>query len=74
MNNRLQQEQSAQAGHTQQSDTRTTKAFENAEEVIRADREQTAVPDSLGNRIADSLSREPQATAPKSWWQRLFGG
>lgn len=74
MNNRLQQQQTAQADQTQQTGTQAAQSFENAEEVIRADRAQTPVPPALGDRIADSLSREPQAVAPKSWWQRLFGG
>lgn len=74
MNNRLQQQQTSQTDLTQQTGTQTTQAFENAEEIIRADRAQTAVPPALVERIAESLSREPQAVAPKSWWQRLFGG
>ncbi len=74
MNNRLQQQQTAQADQTQQTGTHAAQSFENAEEVIRADRAQTSVPPALGDRIAESLSREPQAVAPKSWWKRLFGG
>jgi len=74
MNNRLQQQQTSQTDLTQQTGTQTTQAFENPEEIIRADRAQTAVPPALVERIAESLSREPQAVAPKSWWQRLFGG
>jgi len=73
MNTRLQQQQSSQASHSQQSETRQVGSFENAEEALRADRNQTTVPNSLGDRIAESLANEPQPAAPKSWWQRLFG-
>lgn len=73
MNTRLQQEQSAQASHSQQSETRQVGSFENAEDALRADRNQTTVPNTLGDRIAESLASEPRPAAPKSWWQRLFG-
>lgn len=75
MNTRLQQQQSAQSNSLQQSSLQKQGSFENAEEVIRADREQTQPPDSLGERLAESIAREPQPpTVPnRSWWQRLFG-
>lgn len=73
MNTRLQQQQSAQSSHSQQSESRQVGSFENAEDALRADRNQTPVPNSLGDRIAESLANEPKPAAPKSWWQRLFG-
>lgn len=72
MNQRLQQNQSQQTGQVQSQAAGQRRTFEGAEEAIRADREQTAPPDSLGKRLAESISSEP-APPPKPWWKRLFG-
>lgn len=76
MNNRLQQQQTQQAGLHQQAETEGKQAFETAEAVIAADRAQTPVPERLGERIAESIAQETpgQGQAPRPWWRRLFGG
>lgn len=75
MNNRLQQQQSVEAGLEQQTGTAQKKSFDSAEEVIAADRAQTAVPGSLGGRLAESISGDTASPPPpRPWWRRLFGG
>ena len=70
MNQRLNQEQAQQLSSDTQVQTKH-RAFEEAEEVIRADRDQTVVPPSLANKLANSIAAEPAPT--KRWWRRIFG-
>ncbi len=72
MKQRLQQNQTSQTGQVQQQTGAQRREFSEAEEVIRADREQTAPPGSLGERLAESIASEPAPPA-KPWWKRLFG-
>jgi hypothetical protein len=43
--------------------------FASPEEILRFDAKQTAVPDSVAQRLSRSLKREPLA---RPWWKRLF--
>ncbi|KAB2674982.1 MAG: hypothetical protein DVB31_01315 [Verrucomicrobia bacterium] len=72
MNQRLQHKQVEQTGQTQQTAGTQRREFAEAEEVIRADREQTQPPESLGARLAQSIAGEP-APPSRPWWKRLFG-
>lgn len=49
----------------------TVREFSSVEEVIRYDREQTAVPGVLDQKLTESLAKEPKPA--RSWWRRLFG-
>ena len=44
--------------------------FSSAEEMIRYDAAQTPPPPTLGQRVQDSVNREPRPK--RSWWARLF--
>jgi len=70
MNHRLNQQTDQQLNATQGSET-TRRTFEQAEEVIRADRDQIRVPANLAAKVAESLSQEPPVNKP--WWRRLLG-
>lgn len=72
MNQRLQQNQSQQSVQSQAQAGSQRRQFDAAEEAIRADREQTRPPESLGERLAQSIANEPPP-APRPWWKRLFG-
>jgi hypothetical protein len=50
--------------------SRTAHEFNSAEEIIRFDASQTPAPESIAERLKESIAREP--APPKSWWQRLF--
>lgn len=45
--------------------------FASAEEMIRADRDQTPVPETLGLRVSESVAAEPPVAV--AWWRRLLG-
>jgi len=47
--------------------------FGEAEEVIRADREQTRVPDAVAEKLAGTLATEPAPVSARPWWKRLLG-
>ena len=72
MNHRLNQQTAQQLDTTAQVQSQR-RTFDEAEQVIRADREQTAVPEKLGDKLADTLASEPRPVAKESWWKRLFG-
>ncbi|MFO1475031.1 MAG: hypothetical protein U1F98_00085 [Verrucomicrobiota bacterium] len=55
---------------TQQSRS-SDREFASPEELLRFDAAQTAVPDSIARRLAESTAREP-APPPLPWWKRLF--
>ena len=46
--------------------------FATVEELIRADREETALPGQIAARVNESIAREP--APPKPWWKRMLGG
>jgi hypothetical protein len=45
--------------------------FENAEEMLRFDSEQTPIPKTVAKRLNESLERIPKP--PVAWWRRFFG-
>jgi hypothetical protein len=55
-----------------QQDTQQTTDFATAEELIRHDAQQTAVPPEIAYRLNESISREPKSA--KSWWKKIFSG
>ena len=54
----------------QQSQAQNTREFASVEEMIRCDAAQTQAPPQVGERLRQSLAREPQPT--RSWWRRWF--
>jgi hypothetical protein len=73
MNNRLQHSEKSSQDLKATTDSRQN--FASAEELLKADRAQTSVPPAVGERIADTIARDPNPppAARRSWWQRLFG-
>jgi hypothetical protein len=68
---RQQQQQAEEATEQQvQQEGRVDRQFDSPEEMIRFDTAQTVPPESIAERLKESIAREP--TPPKSWWQRLF--
>ena len=45
--------------------------FATAEDLLRFDAKNTPLPESVEQRLRESLAREPRP--PRRWWQRLFG-
>jgi hypothetical protein len=66
---RQQQEQVTELQARQ--DHQGAREFSSAEEMIRFDALQTPPPESLAERLKESITREPPPR--KTWWQRLFG-
>ena len=56
--------------HQQKTQEQAAVEFATAEEVLRHDAAQTAVPPAVAERLQKSLEREPEPAL--SWWQRLF--
>jgi len=54
------------------AEQRSAVEFATAEEMLRHDAGQTAVPPAVADRLQRSVELEPKPT--RSWWQRLFGG
>lgn len=73
MNNRLQH--SEKADQDLKATSQARQDFASPEELLQADRSQTPVPPAVGDRIADSIARDPipPAADTRSWWRRLFG-
>ena len=69
MNQRLNQQQAQQLTNDAQLQAQR-RTFEEAEEVIRADCEQTKVPATLARKLAGTIAAEPVVAKP--WWRRLF--
>jgi hypothetical protein len=55
-----------------QSEMQAGLEFATAEELLRFDAAQTAVPDSVVERLGKSAADLPPPK--KGWWKRLFGG
>lgn len=72
MDQRLNQESAQQLGTEAQVRT-PRRSFEEAEEVIRADREQIAVPEALAGKLAGAIAAEPKPSPGRPWWKRMFG-
>jgi hypothetical protein len=64
-----QQEQLSQA--QSQSQQTAAREFASAEEVLREDRRQTAVPPAVEQRLSKSIEKLPKPGRP--WWKRLMG-
>jgi hypothetical protein len=62
-------EESAQTSLNQDAQARSQ--FDSVEEIIRYDAQRTEVPEAIGERLKESIAREPPPS--RSWWQRLFG-
>ena len=52
--------------------TANEQVFATPEDALRADRQGTALPPELSQRLADSLARNTRAPQ-SSWWKRLLG-
>ncbi|HWN97504.1 MAG TPA: hypothetical protein VNT99_20915 [Methylomirabilota bacterium] len=63
-----QQQTEQESASSQQQNVRE---FRSAEEMLRHDVEQMAVPSEIGARLRESIAKEPPP--PRSWWQRMFG-
>lgn len=72
MDQRLNQQTAQQLG-TEAQVRSQRRNFEEAEEVLRADREQTVVPEALAGKLAGSIAAEPKSAHDKPWWKRMFG-
>jgi hypothetical protein len=55
----------------QQMAQNTVKEFAGAEDLLRFDSEQTAVPAAIAERLQKSSADFPKPN--RSWWKRLFG-
>jgi hypothetical protein len=45
--------------------------FQNAEELLRHDAAQTAVPPEIARRLSQSIAQSPAPRRP--WWRKLIG-
>jgi len=69
---RLHENEHEQTGsHQQNTQQQAALEFATAEEALRHDAAQTAVPPAVAERLQKALEREPMPAL--SWWQRLFG-
>ena len=70
---KLNQRQHEETVSQQQSTQETaTVEFTTAEEMLRHDAAQAAVPPAVAERLQRSIANEPKPQP--SWWQRLFKG
>jgi hypothetical protein len=69
---RQQQEQAEQSAESQfRQQEQTARQFDSVEELIRFDTANTPPPETLAERLKESIEAEPKPA--RSWWQRLFG-
>jgi hypothetical protein len=57
----------------QQTQSQAAKEFSTAEELLRFDAAQTAVPPEIAKRLQQSAAHLPPPP-PRTWWKNLFGG
>ena len=71
---KLQQDQQQEQTITQQHSTTPQSAleFSTAEEAIRHDAAQTALPPAIAERLRKSIEQDPQKPSGP-WWKRMFG-
>ncbi len=70
---RQQQRETEQVSEIEQNSRQDpVREFGSVEEMLRFDAGQTVAPDTIAERLKESLAQTPPP--PKSWWQRLFGG
>jgi len=62
-----QQEQAAESQAAQSAPLE----FQDAEELLRHDAAQTAVPPEIARRLSQSIAQSPPPRRP--WWRRLIG-
>ncbi len=62
------EQQAEEMNHAAALETRAATEFGSAEELLRHDRAQTPVPESVAQRVSESLHRQPSAPTP--WWRR----
>ena len=71
---KLRQQQEEQAEQVVDSrleaSAETGQEFDSVEEVIRFDADRNPPPESIAERLKESISREPPPKDP--WWRRLF--
>lgn len=67
---KLSQEQLQVAAH--QTGQQAAHEFANAEELLRHDAKQTAVPPQISQRLKRTTGKAA-AEQPRSWWKNLFG-
>ena len=63
--------QEQQALAETKSQQASVREFASTEELLRFDAQQTAVPDSIAQRLARSIQNLPRPAG--SWWRRWFG-
>lgn len=66
-----QKEQAAARVHDKHSTPSTVTEFDGPEDLLRQDAAQVSVPDSIAERLQESIRQEPPR--PGSWWKRMFG-
>ena len=64
-------EQQSAVGH-QQSQSQSAREFATVEEMLRHDANATHVPETIGQRLQDSVRKLP-APIRQSWWRKFFG-
>jgi hypothetical protein len=69
--NQLSQDQNVCEQQTQEQQQQQTLEFTTAEEMIRHDAAQVAVPPSVMERLQQSIRAEP--APPRPWWRRWLG-
>jgi len=65
------QHQQQQTGEQQQAQQQTERVFETPEELLRHDAAQTQPPETIAERLKDSMANEPPPSRP--WWKRILG-
>ena len=65
-------EQSAHVETRQEAQVQA-REFQSAEDLLREDAANVAVPEAIKARLADSIAQEMPAK-PGPWWKKLFGG
>jgi len=65
-----QKEEQIQTEESRQAQTSTE--FATAEELLRHDLAQTEVPGVVGDRLNESIAKEPKPA--KAWWRRFVSG
>jgi hypothetical protein len=63
-------EQPKEEVHSTQANAAAPLEFASAEEALRRDQQETAVPPGVAARLEHSIAQEP--SSPPSWWRRLF--
>jgi hypothetical protein len=66
---RQQQQQEEQTSQLQAQGVQ--QEFASAEDLLRFDAAQTLAPESIAERLKDSIARDPKPA--QSWWKRWFG-